>query len=82
MLRQGEVGLLSANGETGEVAIELPKSLVDKISGRIPGSGFKSVSEYVSFVLEQAVAKFEEKSSITAADQQKIEQRLRDLGYL
>ena len=65
-----------------EVAIELPKSLVDKISGRVPGSGFNSVSEYVGFVLEQAVSKYEEKTTITAEDQEKIEQRLRDLGYL
>ena len=75
------MGPLSADAET-EVAIELPKSLVDKIGIRLPGSGFKSVSEYVSFVLEQAVAKFEEKSTITIEDQKKIEQRLRDLGYL
>ena len=65
-----------------EVAIELPKSLVDKISSRVPGSGFSSVSEYVGFVLEQAVSKYEEKTSMTAEDQEKIEQRLRDLGYL
>ena len=65
-----------------EIAIELPKSLVEKISNRVPGSGFKSVSDYVGFVLEQAVSKYEEKTTITAEDQEKIEQRLRDLGYL
>ena len=65
-----------------DFAIELPKSLVDRISSRVPGSGFKSVSEYVGFVLEQAVSKYEEKTTITAEDQEKIEQRLRDLGYL
>jgi len=73
---------LSNDNTRDEVTVDLPKSLVDKISGRVPGSGFKSVSEYVSFVLEQAVAKYEEKTSITSADQEKIEQRLRDLGYL
>ncbi len=78
----GGRGALSANAETEEVTIELPKSLVAKISSRVPSSGFKSVSEYVSFVLDQALVKFEEKSSITSEDQKKIEQRLRDLGYL
>ena len=73
---------MSPDQTAEEVAIELPKSLVDKIAGRVPDSGFKTVSEYVSFVLEQAIAKYEEKSSITAEDQEKIEQRLRDLGYL
>ena len=82
MRNQGGREPLSTEAETAEVAIELPKSLVEKISRRIPSSGFKSISEYVSFVLEQAIAKFEEKSTITSEDQKKIEQRLRDLGYL
>ena len=68
--------------ETSQVDIRLPKSLVEKISKRVAGSEFKSVSEYVVFVLEQVVAKLEEKSSISKQDEEKIEQRLKDLGYL
>ena len=70
------------NVEDARVEIPLPKSLVDRISRRVASSEFKSVSEYVTFVLEQVLAGLETKSTISKEDQEKIEQRLRDLGYL
>ncbi len=72
--------VISAEGS--QVEVLLPKSLVERVSRRVTNSEFKSVSEYVTFVLEQVLAKLEEKSSISKQDQEKIEERLRDLGYL
>ena len=80
---QGEFKIMSkVITEDSSEAILLPKSLVDKITKRVSNSEFKSVSEYVAFVLEQLLAKVEEKSSISKQDEEKIEQRLKDLGYL
>jgi Arc/MetJ-type ribon-helix-helix transcriptional regulator len=65
----------------------IPVPLFKKIQKRIEGTGFTSVSDYVTFVLREVVAETEEEREereepFTKEDEEKIKERLRGLGYL
>jgi Arc/MetJ-type ribon-helix-helix transcriptional regulator len=65
--------------------VSIPKSLYEKIEERVKEAGFKSVSEYVTYVLKEVVSteKEEEKEKeYTEEDEEKVKERLRALGYL
>jgi hypothetical protein len=71
------------------VAVKLPKTIVERVSRRLDKSGFKSVDEYVAYVMDQVLSDLEpEKPSIKSddvfskRDQDDVEQRLRALGYI
>ncbi|MHB8567562.1 MAG: CopG family transcriptional regulator [Nitrososphaerales archaeon] len=74
---------------TGEVTqISIPKTLAERIRVRIGNTAFKSVDEYAAYVLDQVLNELESESNPSAdnpfskEDQENVEQRLRDLGYL
>jgi Arc/MetJ-type ribon-helix-helix transcriptional regulator len=61
----------------------IPTSLYEKIEERIKGTGFTSVSNYVTYVLKELLA--EEKKPeepFNEKDEEKIRARLRALGYI
>jgi Arc/MetJ-type ribon-helix-helix transcriptional regulator len=61
----------------------IPTSLYERIKERIKGTGFTSVSNYVTYVLKELLA--EEKKSeepFNEEDEEKIKARLRALGYI
>lgn len=65
--------------------VSIPKTLYNRIRKLIEGSGFKSVSDYVTYVLREVVAmheseKYEEPFS--EKDLEEIRKRLRALGYI
>lgn len=66
--------------------VSLPKPLVEKIKERMKGTGFSSVSSYVTYVLRQVLSSIEEdersKQAFTKEEEEKVKQRLRDLGYI
>ena len=66
--------------------VSIPKPLVEKIKGRMKGTGFSSVSSYVTYVLRQVISSIEEdnrsKQAFTKEEEEKVKQRLRDLGYI
>ncbi|MFX1308520.1 MAG: CopG family transcriptional regulator [Promethearchaeota archaeon] len=66
--------------------VSLPKPLVEKIKERMRGTGFPSVSSYVTYVLRQVVSSIEEeersKQAFTKEEEENVKQRLRDLGYI
>jgi len=65
--------------------VSIPKPLFDKIKKRIKGTGFASVSEYVTFVLREVIMSLEEeeKSEVfTKEEEEKIKERLKALGYI
>lgn len=66
--------------------VSIPKPLVQKIKNRMKGTGFSSVSSYVTYVLRQVISSIEEdertKSAFTKEEEEKVKQRLRDLGYI
>jgi len=66
--------------------VSIPKPLVIKIKERMKGTGFASVSSYVTYVLRQVLSSIEEeersKQAFTKEEEEKVKQRLRDLGYI
>lgn len=78
------------NGSEVEKAnVRLPKSLVERVSRRLSVSNFKSTDEYIAYVVDQVLNELEEKERnenkapvFSKKDQEDIEQRLKDLGYM
>lgn len=66
--------------------VSIPKPLAEKIKERMKGTGFSSVSSYVTYVLRQVISSIEEeersKQAFTKEEEEKVKQRLRDLGYI
>lgn len=66
--------------------VSIPKPLVKKIKERMKGTGFSSVSSYVTYVLRQVISSIEaeehSKQAFTKEEEEKVKQRLRDLGYI
>ena len=72
--------------KVGYTTVSIPKPLVEKIKDRMKGTGFASVSSYVTYVLRQVISSIEEeersKRAFTKEEEEKVKQRLRDLGYI
>ncbi len=64
--------------------VSIPKPLYDKIKERIQGTGFTSVSDYVTYVLREILASLdeEEEEVFSEEEEEKVKERLRALGYL
>ena len=62
--------------------ISIPTPLFEKIKERIKGTGFTSVSSYVTYVLRELLAEKEEEEPFTKEDEERIKARLRALGYI
>jgi Arc/MetJ-type ribon-helix-helix transcriptional regulator len=63
--------------------ISIPTPLFEKVKKRIKGTGFTSVSSYVTYVLREILAeKEEEEEPFTKEDEERIKARLRALGYI
>ena len=61
--------------------VKIPKELYDRIKREVEGSkDFKTVEEFIKFVLESALEESEEVYS--PEEEEKIKERLRALGYL
>jgi Arc/MetJ-type ribon-helix-helix transcriptional regulator len=64
--------------------ISIPTPLAEKIKKRIKGTGFTSLSSYVTYVLREVISGSEEESdeAFSKEDEEKVKDRLRALGYL
>ncbi len=65
--------------------VSIPVQLYEKIKKRIEGTGFTSVSDYVTYVLREVLASLEEEEKeevFSKEEEEKIKERLRALGYL
>ena len=64
--------------------ISIPTPLAEKIKNRIEGTGFTSLSSYVTYVLREVISGIEEEQeeAFTKEDEEKVKDRLRALGYL
>jgi Arc/MetJ-type ribon-helix-helix transcriptional regulator len=64
--------------------ISIPTPLAEKIKKRIEGTGFTSLSSYVTYVLREVISGIEEEQeeAFTKEDEEKVKERLRALGYL
>ncbi len=79
------------DNKSGYSTISLPKPLAEKIKKRCEGTGFNSVSSYVTYVLRQLVSNIEkkeapeqpaEKEAFSKEDEEKVKERLKALGYI
>lgn len=63
--------------------VSIPTPLFRKIEERIKGTGFTSVSGYVTYVLREVVSEEEEEGvPFSKEDEERVKERLRALGYL
>ena len=65
--------------------VSIPKPLAEKIKKRIDGTGFNTVSSYVTYVLRQILSQPSEdkpKEAFSEEDEKKVKERLRSLGYM
>ncbi|MCK4669949.1 MAG: CopG family transcriptional regulator [Nanoarchaeota archaeon] len=71
--------------ESNITTISIPRPLADKLKKRIAGTGFNSVSSYVTYILRQVISGSEmdkRKEAFSEEDERKVKDRLRGLGYL
>jgi len=61
------------------VKIEISDKLYKALEKNAKESGFKNVNEYLEFILKELVADEEE---ISQEDEEKMKERLKQLGYL
>jgi len=78
-------------GKGGDwVQVSIPAALGERVKKRLAGSDFKTMDEYVGYVLDQVLTELEGAKEGTKQsgevfskeDQASVEQRLRDLGYM
>jgi Arc/MetJ-type ribon-helix-helix transcriptional regulator len=64
--------------------ISIPTPLAEKIKKRIKGTGFNSLSSYVTYVLREVISGMDEEpnEAFSKEDEEKVKDRLRALGYL
>jgi len=63
--------------------IEIPDEIYEKIEKKLEEYGFKTVDEYVIFVLKNLLeAEQEEPRGYTEEEEEIIKKRLEDLGYM
>ena len=70
-----------------KVSIEISKKIYEEIERRIDGEEFKSVEEFVNFVLEEVLKEEDEEietqgDALSEEEEEKVKERLKALGYL
>ncbi len=71
--------------EKNYTTVSIPKPLAKKVKKRMEGTGFNSMSSYVTYVLRQVISSMEEEDQtedFSEEDEEKVKERLRALGYL
>ena len=69
--------------ENDRVTLKIPRPLYEKLKTVIEGSGFRSVNEFVVYVLRDLVAlkQGESEKDLSQDEIDAIKQRLKNLGY-
>ena len=76
--------MIEEKDEKKYTTISIPTPLADKIKKRIEGTGFNSLSSYVTYVLREVISGMEEEADegFSKEDEERVKDRLRALGYL
>lgn len=76
-------------GKGNYTTVSIPSPLADNIRKRMDGTGFNSISSYVTYILRQVLSSMEQddKASkgsevFTEKEENTVKERLRALGYL
>jgi len=69
--------------EKDRVTLKIPRPLYEKLKTVIEGSGFRSVNEFVVYVLRDLISlqKDETDEDLSKGEIEAIKQRLKNLGY-
>jgi hypothetical protein len=72
------------SSEQEKKAVYISPELYGKIAERVEATGFGSVEEYITFVLEEVLkdGDDEEKVAFSKEEEEEVKKRLRALGYL
>ena len=64
-----------------EISDDIARKLIERIEGK---KDFGSIDEYVNYILQQVVErlKSEKGQSFSNEDEEKVKERLKDLGYM
>ncbi len=67
--------------------VKIPASLYARIEKRLPNTDFKTVADYVSYLVREVLDNIErdekqDKKDFTPEEEREIEDRLRNLGYI
>ena len=63
-------------------SLNLPADLYDRIDERARSTGFGSVEEYVTFVMEEVLKEDDQQPAFSKEDEEEVKKRLKSLGYL
>jgi len=64
------------------IQIKIPYKLAGRLSKKIKETGFDTITEYVIYILEQALSEDSENNGNYAEEEKNVKERLKDLGYL
>ncbi len=72
------------SGELDKKAVYISVGLYNQIEKRTRNTGFGSVEEYITFVLEEVLKDEEDEEQVifTEKEEEEVKKRLRSLGYL
>jgi Arc/MetJ-type ribon-helix-helix transcriptional regulator len=64
--------------------ISIPTPLAEKVKKQIKGTGFSSLSSYVTYILREVISGKTDRNeeAFSKEDEKKVRDRLRALGYL
>lgn len=68
-----------------KVKVSISHELYKRIKKRVEETGFKSVEEYIEYVLSEVLSDLKEtkkEETFSKEDEEKVKDRLRALGYL
>lgn len=67
-----------------KATIKIPKSLYLSLRGQIKGTGFASVTDFITYVMRDIAAsgKISDEPVLTKREVQQVRKRLKALGYL
>ncbi len=65
-----------------KVSIEISKEAYEKAKKLAEESGFDSVEALIEFLIEEASSGLGEGEPLSKEDEEKIKERLKDLGYI
>jgi hypothetical protein len=64
-----------------EIILKISSDMYNKLMERAEISGFSKIEDYIKLILEEFISSKED-SSYNTEDEEKVKQRLRDLGYI
>jgi len=74
----------NSHGTDDDRSVSLPAHVLDRVETRLPRTAFETRDEYITYVLEEVLARLDDgdAEAYEAVDEGEIESRLESLGYL